>query len=41
MQILSNYISIKFYYQIYEKEINFVALMNFRNYMSILQEGGV
>ena len=29
MQILSNYISIIFYYQIYKKEINFVALDEF------------
>ena len=29
MQINRNYISIKFYYQIYKKEINFVALDEF------------
>ena len=29
MQINRNYISIKFYYQIYKKEINFVALHEF------------
>ena len=29
MQINRNYISIKFYNQIYEKEINFVALREF------------
>ena len=29
MQINKNYISIKFYYQIYKKEINFIALDEF------------
>ena len=29
MQINKNYISIKFYHQIYKKEINFIALDEF------------
>ena len=41
MQINRNYISINFYYQIYKKEINFVALDGFWNCMCILQEGVV